>query len=87
MVQTWCQVQFRAEEILQCDGIYFWSGDEIEVFQKRMTALKDGADLTPSLIQRGENVRLRRIQIFENSENSFSQRIDQSEAKKGIKHL
>jgi hypothetical protein len=52
-----------------------------------MTALKDGADLTPNLIQRGENVRLRRIQIFENFKNSFSQRTDQSEAKEGIKYL
>jgi hypothetical protein len=75
------------EKHLQCDGIYFWSGNEIKVIQKRMAALKDGADLAPSLIQSRENVRLRRIQIFENSENSFSQRTDQSEAKVGIKYL
>jgi hypothetical protein len=72
---------------LWCNGIYFWSGNEIEVIQKRMTALKDGADLAPSLIQSRENVRLRRIQIFENSENSFSQRTVQSEAKVRIECL
>ncbi len=31
-------------------------------------------------------MRLRRVKIFENSKNSFSQRADQSEAKVGIKY-
>ncbi len=75
------------EKNLWCNGIYCWSGNEIEVTKKRMRALKDGADLVPSLIQSRENVKISRIQIFENSKNSFSQRTDQSEAKVGIKYL
>ena len=75
------------EKNLRCNGIYFWSGNEIKVIQQRMTALTDVPDLAPSSIQSRENVRLRRIQVFKNSKNSFSCRTDQSEAKVGIKYL
>jgi hypothetical protein len=39
-----------SEKKMWCNGIYFWSGNEIEAIQKRMIALKDGADLAPSSI-------------------------------------
>jgi hypothetical protein len=51
----------EGEKKLLCNGIYIWSGKEIKMIQKRMAAVKDGADLVPSLIQRRGNVRLRRI--------------------------